>query len=31
MVLGLFWVVGDSSRFILIDGGWWWINLGCGK
>ena len=31
MVVGLFWVVMGSDWFILGDGGWWWIILGCGS
>ena len=31
MVVDLFWVVVGSGRFILGDGGWWWVILECGK
>ena len=31
MMVGLFWVMVGSSRFILGDGGWRWIILGCGE
>ena len=30
LLMGLFWVAVDSSKFILGGGGWWWIFLGCG-
>ena len=30
-MVGLFWVVVGSSRFILSDGGWRWIVLVCGE
>ena len=31
MVVDLFWIVVGSGCFILGDGGWWWIILGCGE
>lgn len=30
MIVALFWVVG-GSRFILGNGEWWWVILGCGE